>query len=56
MKETKLQKLMRLGIVWIEDDIYLGTAFDGVVVQFGIVSSDGGVEDYLEKYPSPKDW
>lgn len=51
-----LDKLINSGHVWLEDGVYYGRAFDGVMVRIGWGEGKESTEAYLKDHPSPVDW
>jgi hypothetical protein len=52
-----LAKLIDAGLIWLDDQTYVGRASDGVVVQFGLLGMDEQhIEHYLSDYPGPENW
>jgi hypothetical protein len=59
MKQKKENKILKTylesGIVWIENNEYVGKGKDGVIVNIGCVGYEEDIISYLENV-SPENW
>ena len=55
-KQSKLDEHLKAGIIFIDGTLYIAKAADGIEVVIGYVGNENSLEDYLQNYPTPKDW
>lgn len=53
---TPLETLLNTGSIWIDGVTYVGTASDGMQVQFGDKGDEDTINKYLAIHSSPREW